>query len=229
MTRETIIAKLYVDPDILRAIGKMHPVELQDDLRQEMFLVICEMPEAKFIDYYERGIVKFFLIRTMLNMIKSDRSTFHKKFRQQVTEWIEIYDRKDDPCDGDMDAKINQCMSELHWYEREVFREYSESKNILKLSRDTTIPYRSLFKTITKVKKKMKSGLRNENVAKLIGKTLTLQIDISVDILNDMDTDMTLDLIDEIKEVISEKIIDKRLTGDAIITTVSDPKIKNLL
>lgn len=55
VTKNDIIAQLYNDQDIANAIGKMNPVELQDDLRQEMFLVLCEMDGTRLIEMHKNG------------------------------------------------------------------------------------------------------------------------------------------------------------------------------
>jgi hypothetical protein len=167
VTKSHIIEQLYADKDIAQAIGKMQPVDLQDDLRQEMFMVLCEMDEKKLMDMHEKGFLKFYLVRTMLSMIKSDRSTFFNKFRKQVEEWSVQYDSKEDepyPMD-EMIYKLNKSMDILHWYEKEIFKLYSESgMNIMELSRNTKIPYRSLSLTIKKVKTYLYYKVRNMTV-----------------------------------------------------------------
>lgn len=164
MSRESIITQLYLDKDISQAIGKMQPADLQEDLRQEMFLVLCEMPEEKLLQMYGDGYLKFFLVRTMLNMMKSDRSTFYNKFRKVYTEINESHDKTELP-DHDLEelsGKLVKSLNVLHWYEKEIFRLYSENgKNISELSRVTKIPYRSLFKTIRKVRIYLKYKIRN--------------------------------------------------------------------
>lgn len=85
--RIEIISELWRSPEVSAAIAKMEPAELRDDLRQEVFLVLCEMPESKLQGLHERGELRWFLTRVMLNMIKSDRSTFyntHRKFPEQI-------------------------------------------------------------------------------------------------------------------------------------------------
>ena len=52
LTKNDIITGLYTDKDIDNAIKKMQPFELQDDLRQEMFMVLCEMDEVKFMSMH---------------------------------------------------------------------------------------------------------------------------------------------------------------------------------
>lgn len=163
--RQQIIEQLYTDPDIDKGISKMKPEDLQDDLRQEMFLVLCEMPEDKIIQMHRDGYLKFFLVRTMLNMMKSDRSTFYNQFRKVYTEWDATIEKKveDEAVEfEEISNKLKKSLDVLHWYEQEIFRLYSENgKNILKLSRETKIPYRSLFKTVRKVRTYLKFKIRN--------------------------------------------------------------------
>jgi 3'-phosphoadenosine 5'-phosphosulfate sulfotransferase (PAPS reductase)/FAD synthetase len=166
MNKNQIISEMYNNKDINQAIGKMHPVELQDDLKQEIFLVLCEMADDRLISMWQNGFLKYFIVRTMLNMAKSDRSTFYNLFRKTFIEYVETYDQKDDLHDpSEMDIKLGKSMEVLHWYEKEIFRLYSDNgKNILKLSRETKIPYRSLFKTIRKVKILLKFKIRNHEI-----------------------------------------------------------------
>ena len=165
LTKNDIITGLYTDKDIDNAIKKMQPFELQDDLRQEMFMVLCEMDEAKFMSMHTGGFLKFYLVRTMLSMIKSDRSTFFNKFRRVFTEWTEKHDAPDynDTIQTDeISVKLNNSLKILHWYELEILRLYSENgQNIMSLSRETGIPYRSLMKTIKKIKTILKYKIKN--------------------------------------------------------------------
>jgi DNA-directed RNA polymerase specialized sigma24 family protein len=166
VTKNKIISKLYNDQDIANAIAKMNPVELQDDLRQEMFLVLCEMDDTRLIEMHKNGFLKYYLVRTMLTMIKSDRSTFHNKFRRIFQEIGCAVEDKPVPVDENNEALhvgIETVMKELHWYENGIFKLYAENKNISELSRQTSIPYRSLSKTISDTRKKIKSKMKEKS------------------------------------------------------------------
>jgi len=159
VNRNQIISELYMSKDINDAIGKMQPYELQDDLRQEVFLVLCEMDEERLFQMFNDGYLKYFIVRTILNMAKSDRSNFSRTFRK-------VYSEVQDNCqveeyDDSLNEKLYRAMDVLHWYEKEIFRVYSETGNLLQVSRDTKIPYRSLLKTIKKVKTLLKYKIRN--------------------------------------------------------------------
>lgn len=159
MNRDSIISELYKSKDINDAIGKMQPYELQDDLRQEVFLVLCEMDEERLFKMYSDGYIKFFIVRTILNMAKSDRSNFSRTFRKVYSEIEDRYCVEE--YDDSINLKLTRSMEILHWYEKEIFKLYAESGNLLQISRETKIPYRSLLKTIKKVKTLLKYKIRN--------------------------------------------------------------------
>jgi hypothetical protein len=159
VNRNKIISDLYQSKDINDAIGKMQPYDLQDDLKQEVFLVLCEMEEDRLFQMFNDGYLKYFIVRTILNMIKSDRSNFSRTFRRVYEEVKDNY--RNEEYDESLSNKLARSMEVLHWYEKEIFRVYSETGNLLQVSRDTKIPYRSLLKTIKKVKTLLKYKIRN--------------------------------------------------------------------
>jgi len=232
MNKQTIITQMYLDKDISQAISKMQPVELQDDLRQEIFLVLCEMSDERLLGMWTSGYLKYFVVRTMLNMAKSDRSTFFNQFRKSFTEYCDNYESADvgSEVDEETDTKLKQSMGELHWYEKNVFELYAENgRNILKLSRDTKIPYRSLFKTVTKVKKKLSKAVRKEETQqKLIGNYVHAGLDVVLDINKETDMDTLIDIMDEVNEFIREKI-EGRSKDDVCIKQIGGLKIKTII
>ena len=164
MNRQAIITELYNSADINNAIGKMQPFELQDDLRQEVFMVLCEMEEARLFQMYFEGYLKYFIVRTILNMAKSDRSNFHKKFRQVYSEIPVTYEVTKEEYNEDVILRLEKGMEVLHWYEKELLMLYANNgKNLLAISRETKIPYRSLLKTIRKARMLLKYKIRNSN------------------------------------------------------------------
>lgn len=160
--RESIIQEMFLSKDVDAAIRKMEPVDLHDDLKQEVFLVLCEMDTDRLIRMYEDGVLKYFIVRTILNMAKSNTSQFYYKFRRQLFELSSIQEIIEDRYDEDLYLRLDNGLGVLHWYEKEIFRLYSDNgQNVLQLSRETKIPYRSLIKTITKVKQLLKYKIRN--------------------------------------------------------------------
>jgi hypothetical protein len=163
MVKNEILAEYWDLKEVNDAFAKMQPEELQYDLKAEVFLVLCEMNEDKLKGMYERNELKFYIVRIMLNMIKSDRSTFYKNYRNHI-EFVDVdkdfeiinYDKMD------LIDKLEKNLEGLHWYNKEILKLYAIDfkKNAKELSRKTGIPYMSLVRTINKTKKQMKTNIR---------------------------------------------------------------------
>jgi hypothetical protein len=163
MSRDKIIAEFWESKAVNEAFEKMQPVELQADLKAEVFLVLCEMEEEKLIGLYQRNELKYYMVRIMLNMIKSDRSNFFKNYRN-YTELLEN-DQEVQSVESDPEEsyqKIELHLQNLHWYNRELFKLYALDfkKNAKELSRKTGIPYMSIVRSINKTKAEIKKNIK---------------------------------------------------------------------
>ena len=161
MVKNEILAQYWTSKEVNDAFDKMHPEELRYDLKAEVFLVLCEMNDEKLVGLFERNELKFYIVRIMLNMIKSDRSTFYKNYRN-YTEFVDQDFVSDDYDRTNMFEKLETNMNGLHWYNKEILKLYAIDfkKNAKELSRKTGIPYMSIIRTINKTKKQMKTNIR---------------------------------------------------------------------
>jgi len=209
---------MYEDPDIAEAIGKMDPPDLRDDLRQEIFLVLAEMDEALLIQRYNEGWLRYYIVRTMLNMIKSDRSTFYNRFRRGFEELGDIGERLQDEGQEEAEKSLEGHLSALHWYERKLIEIYSQNgRNVAKISRETGIPYRSLFKTIKKTKALLKTEIKSKLGAELkVRARLTIEIGIAR-------SGTTDDIVDELEAI--QQAIDAAINSRASFRRMSDLRI----
>jgi len=85
--RDKVIGAFYSSEEVTAAIKTVAPDHLQEDLRQEIFIVLCKMPEEKLRGLHERKELRWYTVRIMLNMINSDRSTFyntHRKYSEEI-------------------------------------------------------------------------------------------------------------------------------------------------
>jgi hypothetical protein len=159
MVKNEIITKLWDSKEVNEAFEKMHPIELQYDLKAEVFLVLCEMDDEKLVGMYNRNEIKFFIVRVMLNMIKSDRSTFWKQYRNYSE-----YDGKEqiEVVQTNIIDKMELSIEKLHWYQKEILRLYALdfNKNAKELSRQTGIPYMSIIRTLKQTKTELKKNIR---------------------------------------------------------------------
>jgi hypothetical protein len=165
MVKNEILTEYWNLKEVNDAFSKMQPEELQYDLKAEVFLVLCEMDDEKLIGMYERNELKFYIVRTMLNMIKSDRSSFYKNYRNHIemdnnTISKEMYKLHSEA--SDIVDKLEKNLDNLHWYNKEILKLYALEfkKNAKELSRKTGIPYMSIVRTLHKTKTEMKKNIR---------------------------------------------------------------------
>ena len=81
MGRNEILIEFWKSDEVNNAFSRMHPIELQDDLKAEVFLILCEMPETKLIDLYDKKQLRFYLVRIMLNLVQSTDKKFYQKYQ----------------------------------------------------------------------------------------------------------------------------------------------------
>ncbi|MFT3679446.1 MAG: hypothetical protein QM791_04185 [Ferruginibacter sp.] len=73
----------------------MEPDHLREDLRQEVILVICELPEEKLLQLHADKVLEFFTVRIILNQVKSNTSPFTKKYRKMNAGYVENFMDRD--------------------------------------------------------------------------------------------------------------------------------------
>lgn len=157
--RNDILTELWNSKEVNDAIKKMHPKELQEDLKSEVFLILAELDATKLIDLYEKKQIKFYMVRIMLNLVQSTDKKFYGKYRNFV-EYIEV--EKEDVKENDLTENITNVFEQLYWYQKEILRLYTYqfNKNAKELSRQTGIPYMSIIRTLNQIKKELKHQLR---------------------------------------------------------------------
>jgi len=160
--RNEILIEFWQSEEVNKAFSKMHPIELQDDLKSEVFLILAELPEQKLIDLYNKKQLRFYVVRIMLNLVQNSNNQFYKRYRNFVEytaqEIVESYQE-------DISQKVRLSVDDLHWYKKELLRLYTEEFkcNAKALSRDTGIPYMSIVRTLNITKSELKSKIRNDD------------------------------------------------------------------
>jgi hypothetical protein len=159
MGRNEILIEFWNSDEVNNAFSRMHPIELQDDLKAEVFLILCEMPETKLIDLYDKKQLRFYLVRIMLNLVQSTDKKFYQKYRN-FTELVG-YEKKDEEYNEDV-INVNAHIEDLYWYKQEILRLYTFefNKNARELSKNTGIHYMSIIRTLNQIKQELKKKIR---------------------------------------------------------------------
>jgi hypothetical protein len=168
----------------------MEPAGLREDLKQEMFKVLCEMEEERLVGMHTRNELRYFLAGIMWRMATSTRSEFYVTHRhysgQLVNTCLEIlpnghitgggseygerhylkaeqYDTIELDClaPAPMMDRLETALANLDPYEEGLFKLYAEmGQNCAQVSRETQIPVRSVGVAIAQAKTKLKTDLR---------------------------------------------------------------------
>jgi DNA-directed RNA polymerase specialized sigma24 family protein len=148
-----------------------------DELRQDVFLIICNYDKDKILDLYQKKALKFFIIRIALNQFNSKTSKFYYQNKKNSFEAMDIYmmgNGDDDNLDTHMfqsglyenqeepeylikEEKLQLVENELEslrYFEREILKLYLQLGTYKKVSQDTGIPIRTVANAV-------KNGISN--------------------------------------------------------------------
>lgn len=155
MTRNQIIEQLFTGKNFNDCIRKMEPAHLQDDLKQDVIEIVCTWPEDKVVKLYEDKVLDFYVVKVILNQVKSKTSPFVKMYRAPVVEIT-----RDVPT-HDEDHRVRELREQvedltlaeidgLYWYDAEMIRLYLKLGSFRAIQAHTNIPYISCYKNIQK-------------------------------------------------------------------------------
>jgi hypothetical protein len=83
VSRDQILTELFKSKfmnDLLSTITSNHP--LKEELKSELFLILCEMREEKIVDAFSSNYLNYLCVSIVKNQYHSSTSSFHKVFRK---------------------------------------------------------------------------------------------------------------------------------------------------
>lgn len=183
MTKNQIIEQLYTGKNFLECIGKMEPEQLREDLKQEVILILCELPAEKIHQLHNDKALEFFTVRVILNQIKSKTSPFYKKYRGTIEDSYDdikhlnvfhLSESDEAQSDSMKDRELKELIEDIAieeiaklehhetlWYAHGLIMLYSKLGNFRAIEEETGIPFGSCYKTIKKVLNGIKEKVNN--------------------------------------------------------------------
>lgn len=107
LNKNDIISDLYKSTilnEIINKITSRH--QLTDELKAELFLILCEMKEDKIIKAYNNNYLIYLCINILKKQYHSSTSPFHKKFRKDKFEELDLIDDDNDQNLEDKDIQL---------------------------------------------------------------------------------------------------------------------------
>lgn len=178
-----IIAQHYENKELI-VFFKNIANDWWEELRQDVFLTICEYDEQKIIDMHNKKCLKFFIVRIGINQFRSKTSKFYyQNFKNQRIsdsliddELIEnsdailysnaMYDLQDETPYQIIEQKIQSVensIEQLRYFEREILKLYLRLGTYKKVSQDTGIPIRTVANGVKNAILNVKSKIKDND------------------------------------------------------------------
>jgi len=159
LSKEQAAIDLLAD-DELRELAVRICHRFSDDLIQEAAMVLLQMDDAKWQKVNDGGYVRFYIVRTMMTMATSPRSTFartHGLFahNKQVPDIADDADGYDWEQEDDMTI-IEALLDSYHWYDKEVLRLWLQEGSYRKVAAKTDIPFKSIGNSVRRTLDQLK-------------------------------------------------------------------------
>jgi len=162
------IEKIYRNQKVNDLISKIKPVELQDDLRQEMAIVLLNYDCEKLVSIYNEGNLVAFVLKIIWKMGTLQNGEFYKVFKKNNIEKAYEYSRLMNTgksisleyaniAKKVLDHKLTMNANDAH--ESIIFSKYVELKSCNKVAEYFGIPHLHVSIVVRKTKKELKTIL----------------------------------------------------------------------
>lgn len=163
-----IIEKIYRHPRFNAVLKTIKPIELQDDLRQEVALALLEYDCNKLIELNNQGKLINFTIGIMWKMGTLQNGNFYKTFKRnelaKAIEYVNSFEGEDMPEDYITIAKDilknKMLINPNEAHESIIFMKYVELQSHQKVADYFSIPRLHVLQVVNNVKKELKKDLR---------------------------------------------------------------------
>lgn len=156
--RERAIIDLITDVE-LHELAKKLTYKHADDLIQEVALMLLEMSTDKWNELNEGGYLRYYVVRTIMNMGTSPRSTFAVKYKLFETFADIPEGQQAEPYDEQLEQDltiVETLLEDCYWYDREIVKLWIQEGSYRKVQAVTGIPYKSVGNTVKKTLNNLK-------------------------------------------------------------------------
>lgn len=187
MTKNSLLTEIYTSKEIGEVIGKINPEEMRDDLKQHVFLLLLEKPEAFILELHQIGKLKNYIVKVICQLVNFKQDKFHRinrRFSEVLTDFsteekmIESVYQVVRYEDNEEIKLENKCQEELerikgidspsqtgkkcntvYWYHGVLLEQYVEKGNYRAVSKETGIPCKSVYNAVQMAKEEIKKRI----------------------------------------------------------------------
>ena len=127
--RDKLITELYNNDKLNQAIKNITKGDpLAEDLKSELFYILCQMPYEKLKAAKDEGYLIFLCVNILKKQYNSSTSPFHKKYRSVTSELkYEVADDVDDSYieyEAIVLKEVEKFLDTIPFTDRELFKIY---------------------------------------------------------------------------------------------------------
>jgi len=166
------IEEIYKHPAFNSLISKIKPIELQDDLKQEVALILLDKDCEQIERLYQANELLQYSLKIVWNLGTSKTTRFYRMFKkndyENLCEYFEslkgnalVTDSQIRNINNLLDSKLDKNANEAH--ESMIFRKYVELNSGEKVAEFFGIPNIHCYEVIRKTKKELIKAIRNDS------------------------------------------------------------------
>ena len=230
----TILSEFYLSDKLNEMLSKFNAGAGQDDLKSELFAVLCEKDENSIIDLWSKNQLMFYATGIVQRMIFQKKNRFHRRYRSQVYEYSEeIYNEPLDDSNTEKEKQLQELEKaidkDLHWVEQAMIKLHQELGSMEKISKATKISMSQVERIYRKGKEKIKTAM----TGKMIGNYLLVTNEMLIDVPEDVTPDNVNEILEEVHEYMMQRlhgrIIPSKSKKNGYIKEIQPIKVKKVI
>lgn len=170
LSSQEIIEQLYKSADFTAALSRAEEAGLSDDLKQEVFLKLLELPEERIQAMYSNGQLRWYTARIMVNMVSGKNMSipFSKTYLRPTAEIlgdeidygtrVDLFEDEKTLHDQSRINHMKAAIKTLTDYEWKILLWYIRKGNVsTEVAKITMINKRTVQHTIQRIRKKVRT------------------------------------------------------------------------
>ena len=161
------IDKLFRDKELQKIVTKIEPIDLQDDLKQELAIILLRYDCEKLKSIIFDGKFLGFVNNILWNLATQPNNVFIRTYRKQDIEKAIKYlnSLQNNEIQGAEIAgdhlEIKMKISAKDAHESIIFQKFVELRNMKEVALYFNIPHKHVFIVVNKVKKELKERIND--------------------------------------------------------------------
>ena len=230
--KNQILADLFKSDKLNEMLRKFDAGAGNDDLKSELFLVLCNQPESKIIELKDKNQLMFFCTGIVQRMVFQKGSKFHRTYRKHSVEFNENDEQELEQYDVEKDKLLDRVEqgleNDLHWVERSMISLYLSKGSMTKISQDVKLP----VVQVRKIMKAARTKIDNAINGKINGNYIVATMDIVLDVNDKVTPENVNEILEEVWEYVNYRVNGNKVpsnSNDTFLKEIKPLKIKKIV